>query len=66
MRPSEALNLHRADIRRVVETNGATNPRVFGSAMHGEDTAESDLDLLVGPHRWPDNAYQPGSHQARG
>jgi len=49
MRPSEALTLHRADIRRVVETNGAANPRVFGSAMNGEDTAESDLDLLVDP-----------------
>lgn len=48
MRPSEALQLHRADIRRVVEMNGAKTPRVFGSALHGEDTSESDLDLLVG------------------
>ena len=49
MRPSEALQLHRADIRRVVETNGAKNPRVFGSVLHGDDTDESDLDLLVDP-----------------
>jgi predicted nucleotidyltransferase len=49
MKPSEALQLHRADIRRVVEMNGAKNPRVFGSALHGEDTSESDLDLLVDP-----------------
>jgi hypothetical protein len=49
MRPSEALQLHRADIRRVVELNGARNPRVFGSALHGDDTGESDLDLLVDP-----------------
>jgi predicted nucleotidyltransferase len=49
MRPSEALQLHRADIRRVVEMNGARNPRVFGSAIHGDDTGESDLDLLVDP-----------------
>ena len=49
MRPSEALQLHRADIRRVVEANGAKNPRVFGSALHGEDSSESDFDLLVDP-----------------
>jgi hypothetical protein len=29
--------------------NGARNPRVFGSALHGDDTGESDLDLLVDP-----------------
>jgi hypothetical protein len=49
MRPSEALQLHRAHIRRVVESNGAKNPRVFGSTSHGDDTNESDLDLLVDP-----------------
>ena len=49
MKPSEALQLHRADIRRVVEMNGAKNPRVFGSVLHGDDTEESDLDLLVDP-----------------
>ena len=25
------------------------NPRVFGSVMRGEDTDESDLDILVDP-----------------
>lgn len=49
MRPSEALQLHRAAIRRVVELNDARNPRVFGSALHGDDTDGSDLDLLVDP-----------------
>ncbi|MDP2824032.1 MAG: nucleotidyltransferase family protein [Sulfuritalea sp.] len=49
MKPSEALNLHRDDIRRNVERNHAGNPRVFGSVVHGEDTADSDLDLLVDP-----------------
>ncbi len=49
MRPSDALQLHRADIRRVVEMNNAKNPRVFGSALRGDDTSESDLDLLVPP-----------------
>lgn len=49
MKPSEALRQHRADIRRVVQENDATNPRVFGSVLHGEDTEDSDLDLLVDP-----------------
>jgi predicted nucleotidyltransferase len=47
MKPSEALELHREDIRRVVEANRATNPRVFGSVLYGRDTEESDLDILV-------------------
>ncbi|MDP2824551.1 MAG: nucleotidyltransferase domain-containing protein [Sulfuritalea sp.] len=49
MKPSEAFNLHRDDIRRIVERNHAGNPRVFGSVVHGEDTADSGLDLLVDP-----------------
>lgn len=49
MKPSEALQLHRIDIRRVVELNNARNPRVFGSVLHGDDTNDSDLDLLVDP-----------------
>jgi len=47
MKPSEAMRLHRNAIRRVVETNDARNPRVFGSALHGTDTEKSDLDILV-------------------
>ena len=47
MRPSIALQLHRDSIRGIVLRNGATNPRVFGSAARGEDTEDSDLDLLV-------------------
>lgn len=49
MKPSDALALHRADIRRIVAINDAQNPRVFGSVVHSEDTEESDLDLLVDP-----------------
>ena len=49
MKPSEAFKLHRDDIRRIVEQNHAGNPRVFGSVVHGEDTADSDLDLLIDP-----------------
>lgn len=49
MRPSEALRLHRHTIRRVVEQNDACNPRVFGSVLRGQDTDDSDLDILVDP-----------------
>ncbi|WP_277184320.1 nucleotidyltransferase family protein [Caballeronia sp. BR00000012568055] len=47
MKPSLALEAHRHDIRRVVEAHRATNPRIFGSVARGEDTEESDLDLLI-------------------
>ena len=49
MKPSIALQLHRDAIRLVVARNGACNPRVFGSVVHGNDSDESDLDLLVDP-----------------
>ena len=49
MRPSDALRIHREEIRRIVESLRATNPRVFGSVAHGMDTDESDLDILVDP-----------------
>ncbi len=47
MKPSEALQVHRGAIRRIVERNDAANPRVFGSVVHGKDTDQSDLDILV-------------------
>ena len=49
MKPSIALNENRAAIRRIVAANRATNARVFGSVLHGLDTEQSDLDLLVDP-----------------
>ena len=49
MKPSEALALHRAAIRSVVESHRARNARVFGSVLHGQDTDSSDLDILVDP-----------------
>jgi predicted nucleotidyltransferase len=47
MRPSEAFDIHRASIRRIVEANQACNPRVFGSVARREDNDQSDVDLLV-------------------
>jgi len=49
MKPSEALELHREAIRDIVARHNATNPRVFGSVLHGEDHEGSDLDLLIDP-----------------
>lgn len=49
MRPSEALNLHRARIREIALSHRVSDVRVFGSAMRGDDGQGSDLDLLVEP-----------------
>ncbi|MDD3651794.1 nucleotidyltransferase family protein [Immundisolibacter sp.] len=49
MRPSDAIFRHAAAIRSVVEAHHARNARVFGSVLHGRDTENSDLDILVDP-----------------
>jgi hypothetical protein len=49
MRPSLALNAHREAIRAIALRHRVTNVRVFGSVVHGDDTDDSDLDLLVEP-----------------
>ena len=47
MTAADALEQHREEIRAVVQAHRAANPRVFGSALRGEGTDTSDLDLLV-------------------
>jgi predicted nucleotidyltransferase len=49
MKPSEALTVHRSELRQLVSRYGLSRPRVFGSVLRGTDTDESDLDLLVEP-----------------
>jgi predicted nucleotidyltransferase len=49
MKPSEALAVHRQEIREIVLSHRAANARVFGSVVHGSDTDDSDLDILVDP-----------------
>ena len=49
MRPTEALTLHRTQIREIALRHRVSGVRVFGSALRGDDTADSDLDLLVEP-----------------
>jgi len=47
MKPSEILALKREAAREAVGRFHATNLRVFGSALHGGDREDSDIDLLV-------------------
>lgn len=47
MKPSVALDSKRKAVREIVQRFRATNPRVFGSTLRGEDRDNSDLDLLV-------------------
>lgn len=49
MRPSVALRQHRERIREITLRHRVTNPRVFGSVLHGRDDEGSDLDILVEP-----------------
>ena len=49
MKPSEVFQLHRDEIRQIAEQNHTSNPRVFGSVLHGNDCDGSDLDILVDP-----------------
>lgn len=41
------LRQHRMEIIELVRRHGASNIRIFGSVARGEDSAESDIDLLV-------------------
>ena len=47
MRPSIALQSGRETILTALARHGLLNVRVFGSVVHGNDTDNSDLDLLV-------------------
>jgi len=49
MRPSLALEIYRDSIREIALRHRVKNVRVFGSVLHGDDTEDSDLDLLVDP-----------------
>jgi predicted nucleotidyltransferase len=49
MRPSIALQQNRDRIREIALSHRVTNVRVFGSVLSGQDTEDSDLDILVEP-----------------
>jgi predicted nucleotidyltransferase len=43
----EFLKEKRAEIMKIAAKHGANNIRIFGSAVRGEATPESDIDFLV-------------------
>jgi hypothetical protein len=47
MRPSRLLDRYREQVRAIVTSHGGSDPRVFGSVARGDDTEDSDIDLLV-------------------
>ncbi len=47
MRPSVVLDSNRGAVREAVSRFRTTNPRVFGSVLHGTDRDGSDIDWLV-------------------
>ena len=47
--PSKTLIRHRDEAHAVIRRHRASNPRLFGSAARGQDSADSDLDSLVNP-----------------
>lgn len=47
MRSSEVFERNRAVIREATARRRTTNPRVFGSVLHGTDREGSDIDILV-------------------
>lgn len=47
MRPSDILDANRAAVREAVSRYRTTNPRIFGSVLHGTDHEGSDIDILV-------------------
>lgn len=44
---ADRLERHRDDIRSLVIKHHAAAPRIFGSLARGQDSAGSDIDLLV-------------------
>lgn len=46
-RPSAKVQQHRDAIQRIVAEHHAHDPRLFGSIARGDDSAASDVDLLV-------------------
>ena len=47
MKIAEQLRNKREEILRVAAKHGAENVSVFGSVARGEETASSDIDLLI-------------------
>ena len=60
MKLQELLEEKREDILAVAAQHGAFNVRVFGSVSRGEETENSDIDLLVDYDLTKISAWFPG------
>ena len=49
MQTFNLLKRRARQIKLLVEAYNARNPMVFGSVLRGDDTDESDIDILVEP-----------------
>lgn len=47
MKPSQVLESKYSALVELLSRSRVKNPRIFGSTLHGTDTEDSDLDLLV-------------------
>ena len=47
MTTSDILQEKREDVLEVAQRHGVTSVRIFGSVARGEESPESDIDLLV-------------------
>jgi predicted nucleotidyltransferase len=47
MRPSISVAKHGDQVRKILEGFRMRNPQLFGSVARGDDTENSDLDILV-------------------
>ena len=47
MTTMEAVRRRRTEILEIARRHGATNVRIFGSVVRGEERHDSDIDLLV-------------------
>ncbi len=47
------LEIHKQEVLRLARQHGAGQLRVFGSTVRGDDSEESDIDLLI---HWDDRA----------
>ena len=60
MKLQELLKEKREDILAVAARHGAFNVRVFGSVARGEETEDSDIDLLIDYDLTKISAWFPG------
>ena len=54
----DTLKERRAEILQIAAAHGAFNVRVFGSVARGEETPDSDIDLLIRLNRKLGNSLE--------